>query len=296
MKKKIKTGLKPVASVGIKKLTEDQINSLGIDQGIKYRDMAFPEISRLTMGEEEGLKAGAYRNRIPIAIFSTMRSGSTLLMRMIQQACGIQMVGERGADFFNGAALMYRQITEAKSQFGKPLENYIKQETLPHDYDPVTREQRLRGLISHVTSYLSPQGVSTFLPRFKTVEFCVGTYGVSDGLFMHLLRKQIFEDEKVMFHAQKPIIIWLTRDTGEIIDSVRRCEHIYTNRTEHNQIIQFGDGLINDQKKRFDKLKAEGDFEIDYHQLIKKPKTTLKRLGLPFSEKLLSYVMDMRLR
>lgn len=240
----------------------------------------------------------------PMIIFSTMRSGSTLLMRLLNTACGMRMIGDPGSTVLTSIGCIWSEIQNVeRARRGRQLHDFHEGEKLPFDYDPCPKENRERQLFNFFSSFCS-EGTG-FNCCFKTTEmFLIPDNEVHEKSFMEFIRWTQDKDkgQEIQWPKAPLRIVWLTRETSKIKQSIERSRHLFNpdpKKGDWSHALLQGaiEEMTEAQKEKFKQYADPSrDYFLTYEELILNPCAALEKLGLKFLKSLVDFEMQLKLR
>lgn len=223
------------------------------------------------------------------ALISQPRSGSTLVLRLMNLACLTHMVGDKPDTFYRALLDMYMCL--GTGIYGNPVE-LEKNNVFPDEYrnSSIKREKYLFemycGLMlgdgAHCSGY------------FKTT--ILGWNNQMVEPFVEMLRDVYHADRSPNHRSYDLRIVFLTRNHDDIIKSFQTREGPGKQTAiEKPEVVR---GLLEDQLKQFKQAKDLDDYLITYDDLINDPIKQLKKLNPIYTpdERMVKQVMSKILR
>ena len=229
-----------------------------------------------------------------VAVHGMLRSGSTFLLRLINQACCMTMVGET-VTTIRGLVDLFDTIKE-KPELPVMLDTLTERDELPFNYDNHDRRMRYINLLTYMQHRLG----NYISLNYKMTDFgWPGFYQASKRWLEILQFYRDFDHEFIYNHHKTPQVVWLTRPIHEIIDSMDKSPHLLKVFDCHNQREQFIFQLpkvLDEQEQFFHAHRSDDDLILSYSELVKDPKAVLIELGLKCDDMKLQEIRSLKIR
>lgn len=228
-------------------------------------------------------------HRAHIFVFAMPRSGSTLLMRLANQAGLCSVNGERPLGFYESLLGIHEQDYESLCQFGR-MDDLEKNGVFMDTYAAMKPDSLRSMMAYHIKHLIFSDGTYTGSKFAKITQLGFGNDLVKR--FTDMLR-QVYEYTWGTCALQ---IVWLTRDDEEIVHSMQTLDHPSSQSAKEYPVAL--DLMLKNQRQQFKDAYELGDICLTYSQLLADPQKYLLRMqvsGYP-SEDRIAKVMAKKLR
>lgn len=207
------------------------------------------------------------RKIIPASMicFAFPRSGSTLLMRLLKEACNVSVMGDFDLTFYK-SIMDIRNFYRDDGIYGSCLE---VDNTFPDKYRGKEINQCLRMVDYHLRNIFLPSAGSCFS---KTTILGFGNNLLSD--YVDMIRDMYSYD----FNPAPLKIVWLTRDKNDCAESLWKKYSTLISASCEDEFKKININLLEEQHKQFKECFELGDVAISYDDLINNTEETLVKL------------------
>lgn len=203
------------------------------------------------------------------------RSGSTLMLRLMNSACMTHMVGDRHPSFYEGCVNIWRALNHP-GYYGHPI---TLEGNFPAEYRGTSKAREFYNTRFAMSLNHGDGAFSSGYSKTTTVGF--GNKLTQE--YVQMLREFYDNSEYDL------TIAFLTRDHDEIIRSmVKQGDSVATNHPD-----KFKD-LLEDQLNQFKEATDLGDPWFTYQDLVSDPVKTLRKLNPLYApaECMVEYIME----
>lgn len=219
-------------------------------------------------------------------VIAQPRSGSTLLIRLLEMACLSKTVGDKHPSYFEGILKIYQEIKNNNGQYLECLADADRENVFADEYRGYNSRKRELFNFRYTLSSL------LFSASFRSGWMKTTLLGFGNDLmkpFVEML-KDVYEDDRLT-------IVYLTRDHDEIIKSMFTSPEERVRRGAiqgEDKIREFLDA----QRGQMRECQELGDVRITYQDLLSDPAKILKRCGAVYqpSPSAIQKVMSKKLR
>lgn len=219
-----------------------------------------------------------------IAIIAQPRSGSTLLLRLLNLSCKIHCVGDRPPGVYQAAYHLHEAMNDGRYKMTYKNEMLRDSEFCDAYCGYYSSGSMKLGMRSIIDDMLGRRIDFATTEAFKTTVMWWNPE-VNAEKFIDMLR-DLYDDIK---------IVWLIRDSRDIANSFITTEGtgLYGKHDHEDLIIE----CANRQRDAFDKNREIMDSFVTYSRLCENPKEILKEIGAKdISEAELTKVMSKKIR
>lgn len=215
-------------------------------------------------------------------MLSQPRSGSTLMMRMTNQACYTHVSGDHDLSFYEALITVYNTYSTG-GQYGR-IEELDLKGIFSDTYRNRSREQDERSIGWHILNLLmrAPHGFT------KSTILGFGNQVVEP--FLEMVRE-------ISDKGNSPInVVFLTRNHNEIVRSLQTKEGPGQEAAIKNPEVVLE--LLDNQLQQFRSCYEIGDQIIKYEEILEDPLKQLLRLKPQYypNEEMVKKVMNLRIR